>query len=104
MQGDMKENMVLGRNDNAYDRRVAFVEATCRRVSKKIVQLDGISSQSFADDLRAVHQSLFGIPPRLGSDPLFGAKAPKGDQWLHEIKFDGYWSQVHLNQGKKGPE
>jgi hypothetical protein len=29
------------------------------------------------------------------------AKAPPGDQWLHEIKFDGYRVQVHLNKGKK---
>jgi bifunctional non-homologous end joining protein LigD len=29
------------------------------------------------------------------------AKAPKGDQWLHEIKFDGYRVQIHLNKGKR---
>ncbi len=29
------------------------------------------------------------------------ANAPKGDQWLHEIKFDGYRVQVHLNRGRK---
>jgi len=29
------------------------------------------------------------------------AKAPSGDQWLHEIKFDGYRVQVHLNKGTK---
>jgi bifunctional non-homologous end joining protein LigD len=29
------------------------------------------------------------------------AKAPKGPQWLHEIKYDGYRVQVHLNKGKK---
>jgi bifunctional non-homologous end joining protein LigD len=29
------------------------------------------------------------------------SKAPKGEQWLHEIKFDGYRIQVHLNEGKK---
>jgi bifunctional non-homologous end joining protein LigD len=28
-------------------------------------------------------------------------KAPKGDQWLHEIKFDGYRVQVHINKGKR---
>ena len=27
--------------------------------------------------------------------------APKGDQWLHEIKFDGYRVQVHLNKGRR---
>ena len=27
--------------------------------------------------------------------------APKGEQWLHEIKFDGYRVQVHLNKGKR---
>ena len=29
------------------------------------------------------------------------SKAPKGDQWLHEIKYDGYRIQVHLNRGRK---
>ena len=28
-------------------------------------------------------------------------RAPKGEQWLHEIKFDGYRVQVHLNKGKR---
>src|ERR1700712_3248625 len=29
------------------------------------------------------------------------SKAPVGSQWLHEIKFDGYRVQVHLNKGKR---
>ena len=29
------------------------------------------------------------------------SKAPKGDQWLHEIKYDGYRIQVHLKNGRK---
>jgi bifunctional non-homologous end joining protein LigD len=29
------------------------------------------------------------------------ARAPIGDQWLHEIKFDGYRVQIHLNRGKR---
>lgn len=29
------------------------------------------------------------------------SKAPKGDQWLHEIKFDGYRIQVHIDRGRK---
>jgi ATP-dependent DNA ligase len=29
------------------------------------------------------------------------AKAPKGEQWIHEIKYDGYRVQVHLNSGRK---
>ncbi len=28
-------------------------------------------------------------------------KAPKGEQWLHEIKYDGYRVQVHANRGRK---
>jgi bifunctional non-homologous end joining protein LigD len=28
-------------------------------------------------------------------------KAPKGEQSLHEIKFDGYRVQIHLNKGKR---
>ena len=38
------------------------------------------------------------IKPQLAT---LKAKAPAGDQWLHEIKFDGYRVQVHLNKGKK---
>lgn len=29
------------------------------------------------------------------------SKAPKGEQWLHEIKFDGYRIQIHINRGKR---
>jgi bifunctional non-homologous end joining protein LigD len=29
------------------------------------------------------------------------SKAPKGEQWLHEIKFDGYRVQIHINRGKR---
>lgn len=28
-------------------------------------------------------------------------KAPKGEQWVHEIKYDGYRIQVHLDRGRK---
>ena len=28
-------------------------------------------------------------------------KAPNGDRWLHEIKYDGYRVQVHVNSGRK---
>jgi bifunctional non-homologous end joining protein LigD len=38
------------------------------------------------------------IKPQLATQK---AKAPSGDQWLHEIKFDGYRVQVHLDNGKK---
>jgi bifunctional non-homologous end joining protein LigD len=38
------------------------------------------------------------IKPQLAT---LKSKAPKGDQWLHEIKFDGYRVQVHLNKGSK---
>jgi hypothetical protein len=33
------------------------------------------------------------IKPQLAT---LRSKAPKGDQWLHEIKYDGYRVQVHL--------
>jgi bifunctional non-homologous end joining protein LigD len=29
------------------------------------------------------------------------SKAPNGEQWLHEIKYDGYRVQGHLNRGRK---
>src|SRR4051812_23108768 len=38
------------------------------------------------------------IKPQLAT---LKAKAPKGPQWLHEIKYDGYRVQIHLNKGKK---
>jgi bifunctional non-homologous end joining protein LigD len=38
------------------------------------------------------------IKPQLAT---LKSKAPKGEQWLHEIKFDGYRIQVHLNRGRK---
>src|ERR1700710_2542745 len=38
------------------------------------------------------------IKPQLAT---LKAAAPKGGQWLHEIKFDGYRVQVHLNKGKR---
>jgi bifunctional non-homologous end joining protein LigD len=38
------------------------------------------------------------IKPQLAT---LKASAPKGDQWLHEIKFDGYRVQIHLNKGKR---
>src|SRR5688572_246349 len=37
------------------------------------------------------------IKPQLAT---LKAKAPPGDQWLHEIKFDGYRVQVHLDKGR----
>jgi ATP-dependent DNA ligase len=38
------------------------------------------------------------IKPQLAT---LKSKAPNGEQWLHEIKYDGYRIQVHANQGRK---
>jgi hypothetical protein len=38
------------------------------------------------------------IKPQLAT---LKAKAPVGPHWLHEIMFDGYRVQVHLNKGKR---
>jgi bifunctional non-homologous end joining protein LigD len=38
------------------------------------------------------------IKPQLAT---LKAKAPVGPQWLHEIKFDGYRVQMHVNAGRK---
>jgi ATP-dependent DNA ligase len=38
------------------------------------------------------------IKPQLAT---LKSKAPVGPQWLHEIKFDGYRVQIHLNKGKR---
>jgi bifunctional non-homologous end joining protein LigD len=38
------------------------------------------------------------IKPQLAT---LKSKAPAGNQWLHEIKYDGYRIQIHLNKGKR---
>ena len=38
------------------------------------------------------------IKPQLAT---LKSKAPKGDQWLFEIKYDGYRIQVHTYRGRK---
>jgi hypothetical protein len=38
------------------------------------------------------------IKPQLAT---LKTRAPSGDQWLHEIKYDGYRIQVHLSRGRK---
>jgi bifunctional non-homologous end joining protein LigD len=38
------------------------------------------------------------IKPQLAT---LKSKAPTGDQWLHEVKYDGYRVQVHANRGRK---
>jgi len=38
------------------------------------------------------------IKPQLAT---LKSTAPKGSQWLHEIKYDGYRIQVHLSRGRK---
>lgn len=58
-------------------------------------------------------------PPRLSAKTIEGARpaempgfvkpqlatlksrTPGGTQWLHEIKYDGYRLQIHLNRGKR---
>jgi bifunctional non-homologous end joining protein LigD len=49
------------------------------------------------------------LPKRISATPGFikpqlatlKSKAPKGEQWLHEIKFDGYRIQIHINSSRK---
>jgi bifunctional non-homologous end joining protein LigD len=36
------------------------------------------------------------VPPQLAT---LKSKAPVGSKWVHEIKYDGYRLQIHLNQG-----
>jgi len=38
------------------------------------------------------------VPPQLAT---LKSKAPVGEKWLHEIKYDGYRLQIHLNKGVK---
>lgn len=38
------------------------------------------------------------IKPQLAT---LRSKAPAGKQWIHEIKFDGYRVQLHINDGRK---
>ena len=42
-----------------------------------------------------LRKSLFIVP----AQPALKAAPPKGDQWLHEVKFDGYRVQLHLTEG-----
>jgi bifunctional non-homologous end joining protein LigD len=37
------------------------------------------------------------IKPQLAT---LKAKAPSGEEWIHEIKYDGYRVQIHLDRGK----
>ncbi|WP_245309179.1 hypothetical protein [Bradyrhizobium retamae] len=37
------------------------------------------------------------IPPQLAT---LKRRVPVGDNWIHEIKYDGYRVQVHLNKGR----
>jgi bifunctional non-homologous end joining protein LigD len=37
------------------------------------------------------------IKPQLATLKM---KAPSGDQWLHEMKYDGYRVQIHVDRGK----
>jgi bifunctional non-homologous end joining protein LigD len=37
------------------------------------------------------------VPPQLAS---LRSKPPAGDNWLHEIKYDGYRLQIHLDKGR----
>lgn len=47
----------------------------------------------------SVSQAMPGfIKPQLAT---LKATAPRGSQWLHEIKYDGYRVQIHLNKGKR---
>src|ERR1700712_1157444 len=38
------------------------------------------------------------IKPQLAT---LKSRAPAGDQWLHEIKYDGYRLQLHLDGGRR---
>jgi bifunctional non-homologous end joining protein LigD len=38
------------------------------------------------------------IPPQLAT---LRSKAPAGSKWVHEIKYDGYRLQIHLNKGTR---
>jgi ATP-dependent DNA ligase len=37
------------------------------------------------------------VPPQLAS---LRSKPPAGENWLHEIKYDGYRLQIHLDKGR----
>src|SRR5690348_18497441 len=37
------------------------------------------------------------VPPQLAT---LRSKPPAGDNWLHEIKYDGYRLQIHLDKGR----
>jgi bifunctional non-homologous end joining protein LigD len=48
--------------------------------------------------MKRIHEMPGFIKPRLAT---LKSRAPVGPQWLHEIKFDGYRVQTHINNGRK---
>ena len=51
-------------------------------------------------DLRQIPRERFPgfIPPQLAQS---ATTAPRGDDWIHELKLDGYRIQIHVQPGKK---
>lgn len=64
-----------------------------KTASKKASTKAGVKKKSTEEHQ---HQPEF-IEPELA---LLVDKAPEGNQWIHELKFDGYRMQAHLNHSK----
>jgi bifunctional non-homologous end joining protein LigD len=68
---------------------------------------DNDAHANFNQLLRSAHREDFPgiIPPQLAQS---AAKSPNGDDWVHELKLDGYRLQVHLRpvrgKGKPAPD
>ena len=56
-----------------------------------------IALQQHGPYLAAVSRRSSFIPPAV---PILKPRPPKGDGWLHEIKFDGYRVQLHMHRGQ----
>jgi hypothetical protein len=69
------------------------------RAENEAPGVDGSSLVSISGHAHTSRPEMPGfIKPQLAT---LKSKAPVGNQWLHEIKFDGYRVQVHIKNGNK---
>jgi bifunctional non-homologous end joining protein LigD len=75
---------------------------TDRRLLLKIRQAGQRRSARRCVSVQRAARRAAGAVPRISSSRVTrhcGEAAPSGERWVHEIKFDGYRTQAHLQQG-----
>src|ERR1700683_4707375 len=72
--------------------------ASVPRSKRQYVQSTNSRALALARSLRGAKREKFPefIEPQLA---MLATRAPDGDKWVHEIKFDGYRFQCHIHQG-----